>query len=111
MNSTSLDIGSSMVNCVLAPHRHRQLPKSPLSGGLGTCVPLISPFRLSRSYQDFGNLAKVGVTGRCLLISLIHHNSPSGVRRPAYDINSNLLTTHHNRSKSGDLNSTSLDKN
>ena len=62
---------------------HSQPPKSPNSpdkgsppdkgaGGLGDLLPCLSP--LIRGVQgDFGNFAKVGVIGKCLLISLIHY--------------------------------------
>ena len=47
---------------------HSQPPKSP--------NPPSPPYQGGNRYQgDFGNFARVGVIGRCLLISLIHYNS------------------------------------
>ena len=46
---------------------HSQPPKSPLSGGLDN-GPLSGELQ-----GDFGNFGKVGVIGKCLLISLIHY--------------------------------------
>ena len=53
---------------------HSQPPKSP--------NPPSPPYQGGNRYQgDFANFTKVGVIGKCPLISLIHHNSPV-VRSP-----------------------------
>ena len=77
---------------------HSQPPKSPDkgtppdkgAGGLGDLLPCLSPQPPCQGGQetallaippyhggvqgDFGNFARVGVIGKCLLISLVHHN-------------------------------------
>ena len=65
-----------------------------------TANPLNPPYQ-----GDFEDFAPIEIIGKCILISRVYYNSPSGARCPAYDVGDNLLSTRQNRSKSGKLNS------